>query len=493
MNKYNFALAVTVSVIVSFDLFSQSRVISLEQTVQMARDQSQSSLLAETIKENRYWEYRTFRSNYLPSLAVSGTLPDFNRSFTPVTQPDGTTLFQPVAVNNSDVQLALIQNVGLTGGRVFASSRVNRFDDFDNDITRFSGSPFFIGISQPLFGYNELKWDKKIEPLLYEESLKGYVEDLEQISLRATDLFFDMLLAQITQEIAQKNVASNDTILKIGQGRYGLGKIAENDLLQLELNLLNSNQEVAQSSLDFETARLRLMTYIGMTGETDLSLAIPDVFPEFIIDETVAVTEARKNRQEAVSYKRRLLQADRDVALARGTNGLNANLFATFGLSSRGDHLNDVYMDADDQQQVRIGFDVPILDWGKQKSIVKTAEANKKLVTYTVAQDEINFDQEVLTLVRQFEVLRQRLTVSKKADEIGERKYEISKNRYLIGKISITDLNLALQDKDIAKRNYVQSLRDFWTAYYEIRRLCLYDFVLDMSLMNQAVDLTEPR
>lgn len=492
MNKLKLAFIVTVLSVQVSGVFGQ-RIITLEQTVQLAREQSQSSLLAETIKENRYWEYRTFRSNYLPSLAISGTLPNFNRSFTPVTQPDGTTEFQPVAVNNSDVELALIQNVGLTGGQVFASSRVNRFDDFDNDVTRFSGSPFYIGISQPLFGFNSLKWDKRIEPLLYEESLKGYVEDLEEISIEATDRFFDMLLAQISLEIARKNVANNDTILKIGQGRYGLGNIAENDLLQLELNLLTSNQNVAQSSLDLETTRLRLMTYIGLTGETDIVLALPDNFPQFVIDETVAINEARRNRQEAVSFKRRLLQAERDVALAKGNNGLNANLFATFGLSNRGDDLGDVYMNPEDQQQVRVGFDVPILDWGKQKSIVKTAEANRKFVQYSVAQEEINFDQEVTTLVRQFQVLRQRLRVSRKADEIGERKYDISKNRYLIGKISITDLNLALQDKDVAKRNFIQSLQDFWTSYYQMRRLTLYDFVIDQSLLNLGTDLPEPR
>jgi outer membrane protein TolC len=382
--------------------------------------------------------------------------------------------------------LALSQNIGLTGGTVFASSRVNRFDDFDNDVTRFSGSPFFVGISQPLFGFNQLKWDKQIEPLRYEESLKSYIEELEFISIETADRFFEMLLAQITLEIARKNVASNDTILKIGQGRYGLGKIAENELLQLELNLLNSNQQVAQSSLDLETARLRLTTYIGMMGAQEFSLEIPDEFPEFTIDEAVALSEARRNRQDAVGFKRQLLEAERDVAEARGNNGLNANLFATFGLTNRGDDLGAVYTNPEDQQQVRLGFDIPILDWGKQKSIVKTAEANQKLVSYTVAQEEMNFDQEVSTLVRQFEVLRQRLVVSKKADEIGERKYDISKNRYLIGKISITDLNLALQDKDRAKQDYVQSLRDFWTAYYQIRRLTLYDFEQNESLYITA-------
>ncbi len=295
-----------------------------------------------------------------------------------------------------------------------------------------------------------------------------------------------MLLAQISLEIARKNVASNDTILKIGRGRYGLGKIAENDLLQLELNLLNSNQQVSQASLDLETARLRLMTFIGLPDQQNVTLVLPDDIPDFMIDETVALNQARLNRREAVAFDRRVLQANQEVAQARGNNGLNADLFATFGLSSRGDNFDDVYMDADDQQQLRIGFDIPILDWGRQKSIVKTAEANQKLIVFTVAQDRINFDQEILTLTRQFAVLRQQLEVSQKADDIGQRKYDISKNRYLIGKISITDLNLALTDKDVAKRNYIRSLRDFWVAYYRIRMLTLYDFEGDRVLMGEG-------
>jgi len=262
-----------------------------------------------------------------------------------------------------------------------------------------------------------------------------------------------------------------------------LGKIAENDLLQLELNLLNSNQEVSQATLDIQTSQLRLLTYIGLSEVQNVRLARPDEIPEFQIDETLALTEARKNRQESIAFKRRRLEAERNVAQARGNNGLNADLFATYGLSSRGDALSDVYQDPDDSQRLRIGFEIPILDWGRQKSIVKTAEANQKLVNYTVAQDEINFDLEILTIVRQFDVLRQQKEVSSKADDIGQRKYNITKNRYLIGKISITDLNLALQDKDIAKRNHIQSLRDFWITYYTIRQLTLFDFELNRSLI----------
>ena len=129
-------------------------------------------------------------------------MPDFSRTISPVIQPDGTTAFRQVAINNSALNLSLSQGIGLTGGEVFVRSQVQRFDDFDRKQKSYNSNPAIIGISQPLFGYNALAWNKKIEPLRYEESLKKYVEDRETISLTATERFFDLLLQQVNAEIS---------------------------------------------------------------------------------------------------------------------------------------------------------------------------------------------------------------------------------------------------------------------------------------------------
>ena len=60
----------------------------------------------------------------------------------------------------------------------------------------------------------------------------------------------------------------------------------------------------------------------------------------------------------------------------------------------------------------------------------------------------------------------------------------MSRNRYLIGKILITDLNLALREEAEARRSYVSALRNFWLAYYDLRRLTLYDFETDSPLIE---------
>jgi outer membrane protein len=450
--------------------------LTLQDVIRLAKNQSTWALRAEVVKENRYWQYRVFKSNYNPQLRLSGELPNFQRTFQQVRQPTGDYQVRFINNNNSSLNLSLSQSVGLTGGEIFLNSEMRRFDDFTNDRIEYNTNPLFIGFRQPLFSFNPLLWDKKIEPLRYEESKREYVEDMEDISIEATRRFFNLMLAQVDIEIAAKNLANNDTIFKIAQGRYNLGNIAENELLQLELNLMNSRQSVAQANLDLETYSLRLKSYIGYTGNQAISLILPESIPQFAVNDKIALREALANRSEAIGFKREVLEAERDVAQAKGNAGLDANLFGSFGLTNRADEFDLLYANPSDQQAVRIGFEIPIVDWGRTKSRVKTAEANKKLAQFSVQQNRLQFEEEILTQVRRFNMLRNQIEITQKSSAIGQKSYNISKNRFLIGKISITDLNDALEKKDQARRRYIQSLDEFWTAYYEMRRLTLYDF-----------------
>lgn len=485
-----FSLAtVSLSLAQEIDESQEAGIFTLYDIVELALDKSPAAFQAQTRRENRYWQWRTYRSDYMPRLSLQGNLPNYMRSNTSVIQPDGSIEYRPVNQNQSTLNLFAEQSIGWTNTSIFVNSELQRFDNFEEDRTIYSGNPAVVGIRQPLFRFNPLKWNRIIEPLRYEESKREYVEDQEEIAINATERFFRVLLAQINLATAQRNLANNDTIYQIAQGRYNLGKIAENELLMLELNLMNSRQDVAQAQLDMETSTLRLKSFIGYTNTQPVRLLIPDELPAFEVDENQAVREALQNRQEAIALDRRLKQAERNVAQARGDNGLNIDLYATYGLTDRSNYLSGVYNNPENQQRVNIGFSIPILDWGRSRSRIKTAEAYLELEQYTVQQDKINFEQEVYTQVKTFEMLHNQVKITEVADDIADRSYEIAKQRYLIGKISITDLNIALQEKDKARGQYVESLGNFWNAYYELRRMTLYDFEDDQPLYNPQDNL----
>ena len=465
---------------------SLAQQYNLFEIVDLALSKSPAALQAETRRENRYWQWRAFRADYMPNVSLSGTLPNFSRANQAITQEDGTVEFRPVSQSLSQVTLSAEQSIGVTNTTFFLSSTVERFDDFERNTVSFGGDPVSIGVNQPLFQYNPLRWNRLIEPLLYEESKKGFSEDVEEIAIEATRLYFILLDAQVSLNIATKNLANADTIYQIAQGRYNLGTIPENELLQLELNVMESRQDVAQAELDLETSTLQIKSFIGLNEDTNISLALPNSIPSFSVNAETAITEAFKNQSDAVAFERRLREAESEVALAKGENGLNVNIFATYGLTNRSEEFTELYNEPENQSRVRVGFGIPILDWGRTKSEVKRAEANYKLVEYTIEQEKVNFEQRVFTQVRTFDMLRDQIEIAEVADDIANRSYEIAKQRFLIGKITIVELNDALEKKDNSRRQYIQSLNDFWEAYYTLRLLTLYDFERKRTAVRRA-------
>lgn len=487
MNKFNSVFLLFIFLLAGFIQSTAQQSYSLENVIQLAKNQSPFAKQAETRKENRYWQYRLYKSNYNPQLRLSGNVPGYNRDNFLNTTDSGKVVFQSRERTDALVNLGLEQPISLTGGTISVNTNLNRVDDYFYDYTTWNGTPFNIQLQQPILAYNDLRWDRKTEPLRYEESKRSFVEEMESISQEAATRFFTVLDAQINLQLAQYNLANNDTIYKIEQGRYNIGTTTKDKLLQAELQLLQSRQQVTAARINLQNSKLNMRSYIGVKEFDEFNLVLPESIPALTLSAELALDYARQNRADYIAFERRKLEANREVAQARGQR-YQINLVASYGLNNSGALMSEVYTDPLSQQRVNLGFNFPVLDWGRNRARMRTAQANQKLNDYVIAQDEVIFEQEILTQVAQFEVLLSQIEITKKSDEIAQERYMVSQNRYLIGKIDITNLNLALKDKDEAKRAYVDALRAFWTAYYELRRLTLYDFSANQLLYNPDAD-----
>jgi outer membrane protein len=456
--------------------------LSLKQVVAMAKDKSIASRQAATLRETHYWKYMTYRSNYQPQLSLAGTLPGYTKSFIQVLQPNGTIDFQPVHNNNSSLELAFSQQIFQTGGTISGSTSLQRFDDFDRNVTIYNGAPYGIGYIQPLFQFNALKWDRKIEPLKFNESQQAYIESMEEIAMTASGYFFDLLLAQVDLQIATTNLKNTQSIMKIAGLKFEMGKVTKNEILQLQLEELKVQKAQGIAHRDMEVATYNLKAYTGLQSSDKIRLEMPEATVALNVKTERALSEAFQNRSDAIAFGRRLEEARRDVAKAKGDNGLNASLNSRLGFSKSGTRLGQVYRSPKDQQVLELTLAIPILDWGRQKARKKTAMANQQLTQYSVEQDKQNFTQKIITEVNLIDMMKGQLLLTAKAERIAAEKYQIAKERYVLGNLSITDLSIAFQENDQAKRDHINSLRDYWGAYYELRYLSLYDFETDQKI-----------
>ncbi|MCD4745260.1 MAG: TolC family protein [Bacteroidales bacterium] len=460
------------------------KLLSLEEAINIAKDQSPDALNAKHRFRASFWEYKTFKATFMPMLDFNATLPMLNRSINKYTREDGTETFIEQSYIENQMNLSLSKTLGLTGGQFFINSGLERLDNFsDSTTTSYMSTPVNIGYSQPIFNFNPYKWSKLIDPIKYQEAGQKYIEDIEQISITTTQHFFNLLIAQIQKKIALVNQANYDTLYKIAVGRFNLGKIAENELLQLELNFLRANATVEEANLNAENRLFRLKSFLRIKDDAQIELISPVNIQQFKVEVQKAISEAAKNRSDALAFERRIYEAERDVNRAKLENRFNADIYAVFGLTQSADNVPDVYRNPLDQQQLSLGINVPILDWGLAKGKIKMAESNQELIKTSVEQERIDFEEEVFLNVMRFNMQYDQLVIAAKADTVAAKSYEISKARYLIGKISITDLNIAQSEKDNSKSNYLNTFRTYWINYYELRKLTLYDFFNDKPIL----------
>jgi len=483
MKKYIFILLCLLYPLSAFTQTAKDSVLvlTLKKAIDIAKKQSPDALVARHSFRSQYWNYCYYKANYLPSLTFSST-PNFNHNINAITLPDGTSKYIQQNQLTTDANLSLNQNIALTGGTLFLQTGIQRLDILDDKSYSYKTSPIIIGYQQSLLGYNSLKWNKKIEPVRFEEAKKTYVEMLELVSANAILKFFNLAKAQTNLKIAMFNFAQADTLYTFAQGRYDIGTITENEMLQLEVNRLTEESNMLNAQIDVDDCMQDLRAYLGINEAVNISVDVEDTIPEFLIDINHALQLAFANSPEISGMKRRKLESESAVAQAKASTGLKADIYAQLGLTQTGNELSAAYKNPLNQQYVEVGIRFPILDWGRGKGQVRVAQSRRDMVYTQEEQNRNNFEQNIQRIVKQFNLQTGKVAIAAKTDRTAERRNEVARKLYILGKSTILDLNASVAEKDAAKRNYINALYSYWSLYFTLRSLTLYDFEKNISL-----------
>jgi outer membrane protein TolC len=220
-----------------------------------------------------------------------------------------------------------------------------------------------------------------------------------------------------------------------------------------------------------------LKSFLRVTTDQPIELIPPAETFHFAIDIDEAIKHAKENSSTALGFDRRLLEAESDVNKAKMDGRIDAELFAVYGLTQTAEDIKGSYISPLEQKQLSLGITVPILDWGKARGQIKMAESSAELTRTSIEQERIDFEQNIYLKIKQFEMQENQLFIAAKSDTVAQKRYNVTQQRYLIGKVNdVLELNNAQIDNDNAKKAYYQSLNNYWTNYYTIRKLTLFDF-----------------
>ena len=469
MRKKNILLVLATFAFSQILTAQNEREITLNEAIALARTQSVDAAVALNELKTAYWEYRTFRADLLPEVNLTGTLPNYKKSYSSYQNSDGTYGFVRNNYLELSGDLSIDQNIWLTGGKLSLSTSLDYIRQFGgNGKEQFMSVPINLELTQPIFGVNKLKWNRRIEPVRYEEAKAAFISATEDVTRKTITYFFQLLLAKETLATARQNELNAEHLYKVAGAKREMGQISENELLQLKLSALNANM-------------FQLRAFLGMDENTKLEPVVPESAPDIRMEYNEVLSKALERNSFAQNIRRRQLESDYAVATARG-DLRSVDLFASVGYTGLDKEFTSAYNHLLDNQIVQVGVKIPILDWGKRRGKVRVAKSNREVVLSKIRQEQMNFNQDIFLLVEHFNNQAQQLSIAKEADIIAQQRYKTSIETFLIGKINTLDLNDAQNSKDQARQKHISELYNYWSYFYQIRSLTLWDFERDTEL-----------
>lgn len=460
----------------------KQRAITLDEAIVIARTQSVDAAVALNELKTAYWEYRTFRADLLPEMNFNATLPSYNKKYSSYQQEDGSYTF--VRNNNMEMsgELSIDQNIWLTGGTLSLNTSLDFLKQLDGEKTkRFMSVPVALTLNQPIFGVNNIKWNRRIEPVRYSEAKASFLSATEEVTMTTINYFFNLLLAKENVGIAQQNLKNAEKLYEVAKAKRNMGQISENDLLQLELNVLNARSTLTDNESSLKSNMFKLRSFLALSENEELEPIVPDTIPSVVLNYPEVLDKALANNSFAHNIRRRQLEADYEVAKAKG-NLRQITLFAQVGFTGTDHEFKGAYNTLKDNQVVEVGFKIPILDWGKRRGQVKVAKSNREVTESKLRQETMNFNQNLFILVEQFNNQLTQLNIAGTADDIAQKRYNTNVETFMIGKISTLDLNDSQSKKDEARQKHINELFYYWYYYYQLRSLTLWDFTTNTGI-----------
>ena len=461
----------------------RSGALTLAAAVLLAQKQGLNAKASRDALATARARDRAFGARLLPQVSIGGMAANYNHSIIPVVQPTGETQFVSQSQNESTMGVTVSQPIPWLGSTLSVGSYLDRVDLTGTATSRtYTSTPFLISLKQDLLKPRTLLWDVRAQDLRANLAERQYLESREDIAVSTTSAFFDYYAATMGLNNALANAAVNDTLYTLNKGRFEVGKIGENDLLQSELQLLRARASVDGAKLERDRSESALRRLINVHSPDTLVLVTPDSVPTIDVDPELAVREALKNTSVTEQSVLDSVNARRAETEARLNNGLGASLQASYGMNQTSNLFGLAYASPLPRQTLQLQLSMPVFQWGGGRADVEAARASEAQVASSSHARREQLMEDARYAALELTQSQRMLVIAAKADTVAQKRFEVAKARYLIGKIGVSDLFIAQNEKDQALEAYVQALRSFWANYYRLRRVTLYDFATKSEL-----------
>lgn len=496
-----FSILLTLIGAVSFTVAQDVMVLTLDESINIALDESYEIKLLEQSNIIAELGLKSARAAFNTNITSTFSLPAFNEGFKLIEVTQGTPV--PKQYGDFKVQGAIDINqpmpwLPLGGGTLTFRSEAFQINSWDPALDLKSDRVFTslrLFLNKPLFTINRLALNMKQAELAYERQSRTFKRSELDLVYNVTSAFLQFYQRAQQHEINLEKVARQDDIYQTTKNKFNAGLIAEVDAMQAEVDLIEFKNDLKTSEGALEAQEAFFKQLVGIPLNVKVKVITEMELKPIQVDLENAVAIALKSRSEIaekeidIEYQKiSIKEIDARVSVEGNLTGYYD--FSGYSTLPYGATTGELFEDSwtilqkTPNRGLTFNLTIPIFDWGKNRADVHAAEAQLYQNELGLKNLYVTIEREVRDVVRTLYETFDRVQMLAKSKEVSEKSFDISLQRFANGDITSVELARASDQLNTAKLSYLTAYNTYKLSIADLKRKTLYDFENDRSLVE---------
>ena len=469
----------------------QVHYLDLESSIAIAKLKSFDMLSLKEDLNIAEFNLKSATSRFKTHVDLDLTLPNYSKQISSYTDSEGNISLYTSRKGTYNGEITISQPLP-TDGSIYVSSGFNNIDNYISENRTMTMSTR-IGLSQPVnaFYYNDIRSGYKRAELNYEQTQKRLKREELNLVYNVSNAFYSLLSLQKREDIARMNLERQKEAYTTAKNKYDAGLIREVDALQMEVDLAEAQNNYDVAIISRQASLNSFKEIIGISLQDSVILSSNLDYKIVTVDAGKAVELAMLNRSEIREQEIRLQLNKIDIKRQKSYGMATGNITAHYerigtneGMMSNdiSGAVNNTFNDFRNRpENFGIGFtvNIPIIDWGENRALVKAAEARLQQNMYQQEVVKRNIESEVMNLVADLNSSLKRLQLLEKNVSVAEKSFEITRARFSDGDIDSQALALERDRLNNAYMTHLSAYINYQLKIADLMRKTFYDFQND--------------
>ncbi len=387
-----------------------------------------------------------------------------NESF----ESSGTfSISQPVVITGATVSL---------NNQFGWQSNTSTIDDGDLTTSASFTNSLYLRVDQPLFSFNETKYELLTIELDYEDAKISYALTRLSLEQRIISQFYSVYMAQENLAVAEEEMEDAQANYDIISEKVRLDMVARSELFQSELNLSDAESTLQTRMVSLETAKDSFKQLLGLPLSTEFTVMAEIEETPVVVDLKMAIDHALTNRLELL--QRDIINENADITLKqiKDNNSFQGELSLSIGIMGDNSAFNNIYQTPTQSPSVNLSFSIPIFDWGARKDRIAAQQLQIDMNQVDEDQELIDIEIEVLTSYRSLNNYIKQIELAKKSVNNAQQTYDLNVEYYRAGELTGMEISEYQSQLSSQKTSLAQAMVDYKMELVNLKCVTLYDF-----------------